>query len=119
MSFPLLSLPDVVLRQLISGGYLDPESTLFISLTCQALNKMVSKQIVSRGSEYWQSLLDGVDTFSKDLVQVKNSFLVSSRTMITVSQAATILINCGAKADQDRRRLQLIHQITKRFPNEE
>ena len=36
-----------------------------------------------------------------------------------VWQAATILINCGAKADQDRRRLQLIHQITKRFLNGE
>ena len=31
-----------------------------------------------------------------------------------------MLINCSrAKADQDRRRLQLIHQITKRCPNEE
>jgi len=99
VTFPLLSLPDVVLRQLISGGYLDPESTFFMGVTCYALNAMVSKQISSRGSKYWQSLLDGVDTFTKDLVQ-----------------AATILINWGAKADQDRRRLHLIHQITKRFP---
>jgi len=100
VTFPLLSLPDVVMRQLISGGYLDPESTIFMGITCRALNKMVSKQISSRGSKYWPSLLDGVNTFTKELVQ-----------------AATILINCASKrADQDRRRLQLIHQITKRFP---
>ena len=71
MTFPLLYLPEVVLRQLISGGYLDPESTLFVGVTCSALNKIVSKQISSRGSEYWQSLLDGVGTFTKDLVQVE------------------------------------------------
>ena len=71
MIFPLLSLPDVVLRQLIFDDYLEPESTLFVGVTCHALNKMVSKQISSRGFEYWQSLLDGVDTYTKDLVQVE------------------------------------------------
>ena len=89
MTFPLLSLPDVVLRQLLSGGYLDPESTIFIGVTCQHLNKIVSKQIESRGSEHWQSLLDGIDTFTKDLVQV-NSYsalrLVQPNTEELISQ---------------------------------
>ena len=40
-------------------------------------------------------------------------------TKLIVSKAATILINCGARADQDPRRLQLLHQITKRCSNEE
>ena len=45
-----------------------------MGVTCYALNKMVSKQISSRGSKYWQSLLDGIDTFTKELVQVKSNY---------------------------------------------
>ena len=44
-------------------------------------------------------------------------FFTISRQVDCFLQAATILINCGTKADQDRQRLQLIHQITKRCPN--
>ena len=71
MSFPLLSLPYVVLDHLMTGGYLDSESKLLLGATCQALRSIVASQITSQAK--WHSLLDGVhfDTLSTDVVQVK------------------------------------------------
>ena len=69
MSFPLLSLPTVVLHQLMTGGYLDSESYLFLGATCQALRNIVASQITSQAK--WHSLLDGVSTLSMDVVQVQ------------------------------------------------
>lgn len=81
VSFSLLSLPIVVLRQLISGGYLDSESTLFLGATCQTLGNMVAKQISSEAK--WLSLLNVVGNLSKDIVQVK-IYLVRSLTSLSV-----------------------------------
>ena len=67
-----------------SGGYLDSESTIFLGVACTDLNEMVLKQISSRGVNSWQSLLDGVDTFTKDLVQVKVALI--SGTLIVFFQ---------------------------------
>jgi len=98
VTFPLLSLPNVVIHHL--AGYLDPESTLFLGATCLSLGKIISKRVLARNAAIFSDTIGGVATLTRDLVQ-----------------AATILISCGPESDQDRWRLMLIHQITARFPS--
>jgi len=100
VTFPLLSLPNVVIHHL--AGYLDPESTFFLGATCLSLGKIISKRVLARNAAILSDTIGGVATLAKDLVQ-----------------AATILISCGPESDQDKWRLMLIHQITTRFPSKE
>ena len=69
VSFPLLALPDVVLHQLTTCGYLDSESRIFLGATCRTLRNIVARQITSH--EDWNSLLDGAGAIRKDIVEVK------------------------------------------------
>ena len=64
----MLSLPDVVMRQLI-GKHLDPTSKIFFGATNDHLRSQVTRTI--RSTEEWASLLDEIGTISKDIVQVK------------------------------------------------
>ena len=136
MPFPLLSLPDVVLRQLMSGGYLDsggyPPDT---HTTLRWVPRLRVDHLPRRRLHRPQR--DGLEA---DLVQRSQLLAVSpgwrghfhqapgsgenlvgliSGTLILFFKAATMLIDCGAEADRDRRRFQLMHQIIKRFPSEE
>ena len=113
VSFPLLELPDVVLHQLITCGYLDSESSLFLGATCQALRSIVARQITSHAK--WHSLLDEVGTLSKDVVQVKITMLICDK--LVGLQAAAIL--CVEMGEQDNRRLSLIRWIAGRCQTEE
>ena len=62
----LLDFPLVVLDQLIAG--LDPVSKVYLGSTCHYLRNEVARPI--RCTEKWVSLLDEVDTLTKDVVQV-------------------------------------------------
>merc|ERR1719367_2519867 len=95
VTFPLLSLPNVVVHHL--AGYLDPESTLFLGATCLSLGKIISKRLLARDAAILSNIIAGLETLTKNLIQ-----------------AAALLITCGPESDQDRLRLLLIHQITSR-----
>ena len=71
MTFPLLSLPNVVIHHL--AGYLDPESTLFLGATCLSLGKIISKRVLARNAAILSDTIGGVATLTKDLVQVKST----------------------------------------------
>ena len=70
VTFPLLSLPNVVIHHL--AGYLDPESTLFLGATCLSLGKVISKRVLARNAAIFSDTIGGVATLTKDLVQVKS-----------------------------------------------
>ena len=70
MTFPLLSLPNVVIHHL--AGYLDPESTLFLGATCLSLGKVISKRVLARNAAIFSDTIGGVATLTRDLVQVKS-----------------------------------------------
>jgi len=97
VTFPLLSLPNVVVHHL--AGYLDPESTLFLGATCLSLGRIISKRLLARDAAILSNIIGGLETLTRDLVQ-----------------AAALLISCGPELDQDRWRLLLIHQIITRCP---
>lgn len=98
VTFPLLSLPNVVLHHL--AGFLNPESTLFLGATCLSLGKIISKRILAKDAATLSIIIGGLETLTRELVQ-----------------AAALLISCGPESDQDRWRLLLIHQITSRCPS--
>ena len=68
VTFPLLSLPNVVIHHL--AGYLDPESTLFLGATCLSLGKIISKRLLARDAAILSNIIAGLETLTKNLVQV-------------------------------------------------
>ena len=68
VTFPLLSLPNVVIHHL--AGYLDPESTLFVGATCVSLGKIISKRLLARDAAILSNIIGGLETLTRDLVQV-------------------------------------------------
>jgi len=68
VTFPLLSLPNVVLHHL--AGFLNPESTLFLGATCLSLGKIISKRILAKDAAILSIIIGGLETLTRDLVQV-------------------------------------------------
>ena len=68
VTFPLLSLPNVVIHHL--AGYLDPESTLFLGATCLSLGKIISKRLLAKDAAILSHIIGGLETLTKELVQV-------------------------------------------------
>ena len=68
VTFPLLSLPNVVIHHL--AGYLDAESTLFLGATCLSLGKVISKRLLARDAAILSNIIAGLETLTKNLVQV-------------------------------------------------
>merc|ERR1719367_1645082 len=81
VTFPLLSLPNVVIHHL--AGYLDSESTLFLGATCLSLGKIISKRLLARDAAIFSNIIAGLETLTKNLIQ-----------------AAALLITCGPESDQ-------------------